>query len=49
MNEFHECVANRHGDWRIGGKQYLLPVKVILDYIKTTNKKNIQKQTIEEM
>ena len=38
MNEFHECVANRHGDWRIGGKQYLLPVKVILDYIKTTNK-----------
>ena len=38
MNEFHECIINKHGDWTINGKRHLLPVKVILDYIKTTNK-----------
>ena len=37
MNKFHECVSNRHGDWTIGGKQYFLPISVVLDYIKTSN------------
>ena len=37
MNKFHECVSNRHGDWTMGGKQYFLPISVLLDYIKTSN------------
>lgn len=37
MNKFHKCVSNKHGDWTIGGKQYFLPISVLLDYIKTNN------------
>ena len=49
MNEFHECVANRHGDWTVNGKQYFLPISVILDHIKTNNIRPPSAQFIEHL
>ena len=40
LDGFHEAISNNtHGDWRIDGKSYFIPVKYILNYLDENPKK----------